>query len=108
MDLNDYQDKALKTAFYPNIGDNLVYPTLGLGEAGEIQGIVKKIFRDNSGILTPEVREKLIKELGDLLWYISCCAFEIGTSLNDIAERNIEKLAGRALRGTLSGSGDER
>ena len=37
MDFKTYQNKARKTAMYPNIGSNHIYPTLGLvGEAGEV------------------------------------------------------------------------
>ena len=75
---------------------NLEYPTLGLaGEAGEVANIVKKIQRDNDGILTDEVRGKLKDELGDVLWYISACADELGVTLQEIAEYNVNKLAKR-------------
>lgn len=75
---------------------NLEYPTLGLaGEAGEVANIVKKIQRDNNGVITDETRLKLKDELGDVLWYISACADELGLTLNEIAEFNVNKLAKR-------------
>ena len=75
---------------------NLEYPTLGLaGEAGEVANIVKKIQRDHEGILTDETRGKLKDELGDVLWYISACADELGLTLQEIAEYNVNKLAKR-------------
>lgn len=78
---------------------NLEYPTLGLaGEAGEVANIVKKIQRDNEGVITDETRLKLKDELGDVLWYISACADELGLTLNEIAEFNIQKLAKRHNR----------
>ena len=47
MDLNDYQRESRKTALYPEVGSNAIYPTLGLvGEAGEVADKVKKILRD--------------------------------------------------------------
>ena len=47
MDLNQYQDKSRETARYPNVGNNPIYPTLGLaGEAGEVSDKVKKVLRD--------------------------------------------------------------
>ena len=75
---------------------NLEYPTLGLaGEAGEVANIVKKIQRDHGGVLNDEIRSKLKDELGDVLWYISACADELGLTLQEIAEYNVNKLAKR-------------
>ena len=52
MDLNQYQDKSRETARYPNLGNNAIYPTLGLaGEAGEVADKVKKVIRDKEGFL---------------------------------------------------------
>ena len=78
---------------------NLEYPTLGLtGEAGEVANIVKKIQRDHGGVINDEIREKLKDELGDVLWYISACADELGITLTQIAEYNVAKLAKRHNR----------
>ena len=75
---------------------NLEYPTLGLaGEAGEVANIVKKIQRDHGGVINDEIRTKLKDELGDVLWYISACADELGISLEEIAAYNVNKLAKR-------------
>lgn len=96
MNFEDYQSAASKTALYPRRMSNVEYPTLGLaGEAGEVANIVKKIQRDNDGVLTDETRAKLKDELGDVLWYISACADELGLTLAEIAEFNIQKLAKR-------------
>ncbi len=96
MKFEDYQKEASSTALYPNRLKNLEYPTLGLtGEAGEVANIVKKIQRDFDGELTDEVRLKLKDELGDVLWYISACADELGMTLAEVAEYNVEKLANR-------------
>ena len=109
MDFNEYQAKAKETALYPNAGDNLYYPALGLGgEVGEILNKVKKVMRDTGGVLNDETRERIGKELGDVLWYISALATELGVELNHVAEHNIEKLASRKERGVLNGSGDDR
>ena len=78
---------------------NLEYPTLGLtGEAGEVANIVKKIQRDHGGVINDEIRTKLKDELGDVLWYISACADELGITLTQIAEYNVAKLAKRHNR----------
>lgn len=99
MKFEEYQAEASQTALYPNRMKNLEYPTLGLaGEAGEVANIVKKIQRDFGGEITPETRAKLKDELGDVLWYISACADELGLTLKEIAEYNVEKLAARHRR----------
>lgn len=109
MKLTEYQKAASETAIYPNAGRNLEYPTLGLcGEAGEIANKVKKIQRDNKGVLTEEARQAISKELGDVLWYVARIASELGFLLDDIALSNIDKLYSRKERGVLGGSGDER
>lgn len=106
MNINTYQQEAAKTAIYK---DKLIYPTLGLaGEAGEIANKVKKILRDNSGNLQESVREDLICELGDVLWYIAALATDLNVELSEVANKNIEKLNSRKNRGAIGGSGDNR
>ena len=108
MDVQTYQDKALETAVY---GEDICvsYPALGLAsEVGEVLGILKKIYRDDEGWLTPTLKQKLELELGDVLWYVAALAADLGLSLGEIAEKNIAKLHGRRERGTLQGSGDDR
>ena len=71
MNFDEYQKKSRKTAIYPDLDKNFVYPTLGLiGEAGEIAEKIKKVFRDENGRMTDEKRKELEKELGDVLWYL--------------------------------------
>lgn len=108
MTLNEYQDKARETAKYPaELG--VTYTTLGLtGEAGEVADKVKKIIRDNGGVLTDEKRLEIAKEVGDVLWYIAMLSAELGYTLDDIAWMNYEKLHSRAERGKIGGSGDNR
>jgi len=109
MNFEEYQEKSRKTAIYPNAGDNFVYPTLGLsGESGEVAEKIKKVIRDKNGVMDDESREMIEKELGDVLWYVSQLASELGLALDDIAQKNIEKLYSRLERGKLSGSGDNR
>ena len=102
MNFEEYQAEAKQTALYPNRLKNLEYPTLGLaGEAGEVANIVKKIQRDFGGEITDETRVKLKDELGDVLWYISACADELGLTLDQIAQFNVEKLAARHQRARI-------
>ena len=99
MNFEEYQSEASATALYPRRMSNLEYPTLGLtGEAGEVANIDKKIQRDHGGVINDEIREELKDELGDVLWYISACADELGITLTQIAEYNVAKLAKRHNR----------
>ncbi|MEJ7622490.1 MAG: nucleoside triphosphate pyrophosphohydrolase family protein [Pyrinomonadaceae bacterium] len=96
MNFEEYQSQASQTALYPRRLSNLEYPTLGLaGEAGEVANIVKKIQRDHGGVINDDTRLKMQDELGDVLWYISACADELGLTLDEIAGFNVNKLAKR-------------
>ena len=109
LDMLTYQVKAAQTAVYPDIGNNFVYPTLGLvGEAGELANKAKKVMRDHGGKMPEEFRAAMVDELGDVLWYVAVLANELGVSLADVGEMNLEKLAKRQRAGTLRGSGDRR
>ena len=106
-----YQLATEATAVYPNDTEimALSYVTLGLtGEAGEIANKVKKILRDAGGEVTKEHRDNIAAEVGDVLWYLTRLADELGYSLEEIATSNMEKLASRKDRGVLQGSGDNR
>ena len=114
--LDEYQAEAADFAFY----DGITYPTLGLcGEAGELANHVKKLIRD-SGMpadhdvqlddeyMTEDMRSDLVLEAGDCLWYLANFCNDIGFSLSEVAEMNLEKLKRRKEKGTLTGSGDHR
>lgn len=109
MTFEEYQRESRKTAIYPNAGENFIYPTLGLcGEAGEVAEKMKKILRDSHGIISYEKREEIRKELGDVLWYLSQISSELNLPLEEVAQKNLEKLFSRMERNALSGSGDNR
>ncbi len=109
MDFNQYQKNAFSTARYPDKGKNIFYPVLGLcGESGEVAEKVKKVIRDNNGQVSENTKLELAKELGDVLWYIAALATELELDMNEIAEKNIEKLFSRRDRGKIKGSGDNR
>jgi NTP pyrophosphatase (non-canonical NTP hydrolase) len=109
MDFTEYQTKSRITAKYPSIGHAIVYPTLGLvNEAGEFAGKIKKVFRDKGGEISPETREALKAELGDVLWYLAQTCTELGVSLDEVAESNLTKLLDRQARGKIQGDGDNR
>lgn len=109
MDLRTYQQRSRETARYPDVGANPIYPTLGLcGEAGEVADKVKKVLRDRQGAFDAAVIDDLRLELGDVLWYVAQLATELELDLAEIAEANLAKLASRAARNVISGSGDRR
>ena len=108
MTLNDYQDKALATAVYGKF-NKIIYPTLGLtGEAGEVADKVKKVLRDNEGFFSDEIRSELIKEVGDVLWYVAALSNDLGYTLEEVANMNIIKLSKRRAENKIHGSGDNR
>lgn len=108
LTLIKYQELAVETAIYPR-AEALLYTVLGLnGEAGELAEKAKKMIRDDAGILTEERRRAMIKELGDVLWYVATTAKELGVSLEEVAKTNLNKLNSRKTRGKLKGSGDDR
>jgi NTP pyrophosphatase (non-canonical NTP hydrolase) len=104
----EYENLARNFALYPEAGTGspmaLAYTALGLtGEAGEASEKVKKLIRDG------EFDKSLtLKELGDVLWYLTAMTREMGYELSDVAEVNIVKLLDRQERGQLQGSGDTR
>jgi NTP pyrophosphatase (non-canonical NTP hydrolase) len=111
---DEYQDRAEQTAIYKD-KDKLLYTALGLsGEAGEIANKVKKIIRDKDftndavSLLSKEEKDSIIKELGDVLWYVSAIATDLNVCLSTVAYINAEKLKDRAERNQIGGSGDDR
>lgn len=120
MQEHEYRDMTRRTANYPNSESHtlgaLIYCALGLGEAGEVQGKIKKLIRDNKLTSDSSVLEiptdslqGILDELGDLRWYIDRMEDELG-GLPDshIRHRNAEKLRDRVERGVIGGSGDHR
>ena len=116
MTVNEYQEAALTTAVYPE-QFRVIYPALGMnGEAGEVADKVKKVIRDTvllidakgAIVLPDDKRIELAKEIGDVLWYCATMSHDLGFSLEEVAQMNIDKLKSRQERGKLSGSGDNR
>ena len=111
----EYSKKAQESRDCP---DELVYGILGLTEeAGEVSGKIKKYWRDKIYLhpndydfdsIPREDRDAIIKELGDVLWYLNDIALHIGTTLNEVAVRNLAKIKDRVERGTIHGAGDNR
>lgn len=105
MNFDEYYEHAKKTRKYHEmileIPDQtsmliLAYCALGLnGEAGEVADEFKKIIRNDKGDITPERREKIKGELGDVLWYWAALVNEMGFTFYEVAQANIDKLAKR-------------
>jgi NTP pyrophosphatase (non-canonical NTP hydrolase) len=91
MDLNTYQERAKKTDRNPAADEKgMMIPLLGLsGEAGQLVTEYKKFLRD--GECHTLFRDKFAEELGDVLWYLADLATKFGYSLQEIAERNLQK-----------------
>lgn len=91
MQLNSFQEMACETDKNPTTDERgLMIPILGLaGEAGELLSEYKKFLRDGESHLF--FRDRFAEELGDLLWYLANVADKFDLSLQEIAERNLEK-----------------
>lgn len=110
---DEYQGTTHQTCVYPtddaDTMEAIKYLTLGLvGEGGEIAENVKKMLRDDNGVITPERKAKLFSEIGDQFWYISELCSRLGFNMGEVAKANIAKLLDRKARGVLHGSGDNR
>ena len=109
MTLNEYQRDA--RAMCLDTAKNLPYLITGLtAEAGEVAGKYAKYIRDDTDSLRDydNLEQNLIKELGDVLWFVALLAEQVGVTLEQVAQQNIDKLYSRQQRGALKGSGDER
>lgn len=102
MTLNEYQVLAMR---YRLPSADEAYALFGLsGEVGELHGYLAKAIRDD---IEPDT-EHLKKELGDILWFVSAIAEDIGLDLKDIAVANLNKLESRQARNVIKGNGDNR
>lgn len=89
---------------YKHRPDDLTYAILGIGgEAGEVVEVYKKAMRLGHPqlikISKSGVREALLDELGDVLWYIARVADLLGVDLETVAQMNMKKLAYRRIHG---------
>ena len=104
LTMDTYQQQAAKTAIYPDDKADQ-YLIAGLaGEVGELASIFAKHWRGDGDINPDHARA----ELGDVLWFVAMLADELCYDLSTIAQGNLNKLADRAERGKLKGSGDNR
>lgn len=103
-EFSEYEDFVESMRVFP-AAHKIVYPALGLaGEAGEATEKVKKWLRGDREL----DKEGLIKELGDVMYYITALANDIGYSLQDVIDTNVKKLTERKKNDKIKGNGDLR
>lgn len=98
MELNTYQQLALRTMsnIKKDPNQSLINGALGLtGESGEVADIVKKYIFHGHDL----DKDAIKKELGDVMWYVACCATALDIELEDVGTTNIEKLKKRYPNG---------
>lgn len=99
MDIKTYQRLALTTAKQQETQEAIVNFTLGLvGEAGEVADEIKKAVYHGHGIN----KDRLCKELGDVCWYLATLSHYLNIPLEEVFEKNIEKLKKRYPEGFSS------
>lgn len=97
MKVNEYQELAM-TTLNPELNkrDVLINSVMGLcGESGEAIDIVKKWMAQGHEL----DKEHLVKELGDIAWYLAEAATALDIPLQDILQSNIDKLKKRYPEG---------
>ena len=99
MQFDEYRDLAGRTAV--SVTDENYHPQLAMcglgvsGEAGEITDEIKKIcFHDHK-----IDKQQLMKEMGDVLWYLAHLCRILGVSFDEVAQMNIDKLKKRYPNG---------
>ena len=113
MDFNEYQKECRKTDVGTSAQECLspgwLYYVLGVaGETGELMEKIKKLFRDKDGVIDFEFKEAVVKEMGDVQWYMARLADWFGIDFESVFVTNVEKLQSRKKRNKLHGDGDDR
>lgn len=104
MGIAEYNEFVKSLKVYPE-KHAIVYPAMGLaGESGEYCEKIKKWLRGDKNL----DKQECIKELGDIMFYVTSSADDLGFTLQDVINSNIEKLTSRRERGVLKGDGDNR
>ena len=124
MTLNQYQGRAMSTCM--SSCSNFSYMMLNLvGEVGEFASkVAKEIRKGNIEIgatampnkIMPYMNEdewwakdeELMKEAGDILWQLAGLCTTMGWTLEEVAQKNLDKLSSRKKRGVIDGDGDNR
>ena len=92
-----------------NIRSNYIYPALGLaGEAGEVVEKIKKVVRNNNGVINQKETNEIFKEIGDVFWYCTELINCLGGSIEEVLQMNLDKLKDRSERNMIKSQGDNR
>lgn len=108
MNFDEYQAWTVKTVQHNDrptpLAAELMYLGLGLaGEFGEVANQVKKIHRDDEGVLTGDRRANILEEAGDGLWYLARVLSNCGITLTEVMDENVAKLERRLANDTIKG-----
>lgn len=110
LTLDEYQLKAEATFIVDN--SKIEYLALGLAsETGEVCDKLKKHIRDHEGHIADmnyDQRIEVMKEAGDVLWYLANLAAQFQFDLSSVADMNLRKLDRRMQLDLIKGSGDNR
>lgn len=95
MTFDEYQKQALRTYKGPSSPEQmLTNGALGLaGEAGEVADLLKKHLYPSKPGDGAQTFSAIVDELGDVLWYLALVSTAVGVTLEQLAERNVAKLA---------------
>ena len=94
LGMGDYQREAARTDQTRADDSSVMVPMLGLaGEAGQLLSEYKKRLRDGEG--HRHFKDRVVEELGDLLWYVANVATKFGVDLERVARANLAKVAAR-------------
>ena len=105
MNWENYTEHVLRTA-NPKLTnyEAILSASLGLcGESGEVVEHIKKHYFHNK----PLDKQKVLKELGDVCYYLAWLSHSLGLSLNDAMEGNVDKLKQRHPEGFTADYGKE-
>ena len=106
MTINEYQRLAMRT-LNPALSrqDVLLNGVMGLcGESGEVIDLVKKHLHQGH----PMDRENMIRELGDVAWYLAEAATALDVPLETVFQGNLDKLRQRYPNGFDTGASVNR
>lgn len=101
MQLKEYSKFVSESTY---AGGKYWYACLGLaGETGETIDEIKKVMRDDKGVVSPERLEKISLEMGDVFWYLIRLALDLGLDPEKVLDKNVAKLIDRRKNGKKVG-----
>lgn len=104
-ELDAYQSDAAATCPPTCAARDVAVFALGIaGEAGEVADLIKKHIGHGHEL----DKSKLVRELGDVLWYVAGLATVLGVPLSEVAQVNISKLSKRYPNGFSSEASKNR